>query len=95
MDWDILNPLYLLHQGRLNLRVGFDANGPDPRLYDAMLDAPDAVFIAHTRGNAFFPASNQRFESEAAARGYRKELVRTVDDSHGRHVFEVYRLRRP
>jgi Dolichyl-phosphate-mannose-protein mannosyltransferase len=98
MDWGIFNPLLLLHQGLIRIHVGFDAPmNPTPgaqerRMIDGMLSSTRAVFVAHTPGNEFFPAANRRFLMEAASRGYRKQLLHTVADRHGREVFEVYRF---
>jgi hypothetical protein len=78
--------LLLLHQGKLKLVVGFEAGELNPRLLNSMLGSSQPLFIAHTRGNEFFPAANQELESAAVARGYRKQLLRTVG------VFEVYRF---
>jgi hypothetical protein len=98
MDWGIYHPLLLLHQGRIKIQVGFDAlmrdapGAEDRRVIDSMLTSRSAVLVAHTPRNEFFAAANRRLQNEAAARGYRKELLRTVPDSHGRDIFEVYRF---
>jgi 4-amino-4-deoxy-L-arabinose transferase-like glycosyltransferase len=95
MDWDIYDPLLLLRSGGGNLRAGFFdiMNGPaDPKIA-ALLNNDAAIFVTHTPDNQFFPAVNQKLETAATARGYRKELLRIVEDSHGRKLFEVYRFR--
>jgi hypothetical protein len=57
-----------------------------------MLAEQGAVFVTHTRDSQFFPLANQKLEAAAAARGYSKQLLRTVADGHGRRVFEVYQF---
>ena len=95
MDWDIYDPLLLLHQGEANMRPGFfqiinDAPAKPEQAIDGMLADQHAVFVTHTKDSQFFPLANQKLEAAAAARAYRKELLRTVADGHGRRVFEVY-----
>jgi hypothetical protein len=97
MDWDIYDPLLLLHRGSVHMRAGFfevmnDAPGQSERAIDSMLASERAVFVTHTAEKQFFPLPNRRLETSAAARGYRKELLRTVADVHGRRVFEVYQF---
>ena len=95
MDWDIYDPLLLLRGGG-NLRAGFFdiMNGPADAKIEALLNDDAAVFVTHTSENQFFPAVNQKLESAAAARGYRKDILRFVADRHNRKVFEVYRFAR-
>ena len=95
MDWDLYHPLLLLDQGRIKLQVGYDAEAREQRSIEAMLTSPSALFVTHTQPNQFFPAPNRNLENEAAARGYRKEVLRTVADRHGQAIFEVYRFGRP
>ena len=97
MDWDIYDPLLLLHRGGVHLRAGFfevmnDAPGQSERAIDSMLATERAVFVTHTAEKQFFPLPNRKLETTAAAHGYRKELLRIVADGHGRQVFEVYQF---
>jgi hypothetical protein len=97
MDWGIYDPLLLLHRGGVHLRAGFfevmnDAPGQSERAIDSMLATERAVFVTHTAKKQFFPLPNRKLETTAAAHGYRKELLRTVADGHGRRVFEVYQF---
>jgi hypothetical protein len=97
MDWDIYDPLLLLHGGGVNMHAGFfqimnDAPGQAEQAIDSMLAEQGAVFVTHTRDSQFFPLANQKLEAAAAARGYSKQLLRTVADGHGRRVFEVYQF---
>jgi hypothetical protein len=97
MDWDIYDPLLLLSRSSGNLRAGFFdiMNGPAEPKIEALLNNDAAIFITHTPDNQFFPGVNQKLETSAAARGFRKDSLRLVPDSHGRNVFEVYRFTRP
>ena len=97
MDWDIYDPLLLLHGGGAHMYAGFfqiinDPPGQAERAIDGMLSDQPAVFVTHTRDNQFFPLANQKLEAAAAARGYSKQLLRTVADGHGRRVFEVFQF---
>jgi hypothetical protein len=94
MDWDIYDPLLLLHGGGAHMYAGFfklmnDASG---QAIDEMFADQGAMFVTRTRDSQFFPLANQELEAAAATRGYRKELLRTVADGHGRRVFEVYQF---
>jgi dolichyl-phosphate-mannose-protein mannosyltransferase len=96
MDWDIYDPLLLLHRGGANMRAAFfsmtdDAPGQEQKI-ESMLSNEPAVFVTHAPEIQFFPLANRKLESTAAALGYRKELLRTVADGHGRKVFEVYQF---
>jgi hypothetical protein len=97
MDWDIYDPLLLLHRGGIHLRAGFfevmnDAPGQSERAIDNMLANAHAVFVTHTVEQQFFPLPNRKLETTASRLGYRKELLRTVADGHGRRIFEVYQF---
>ena len=94
MDWDIYDSLLLLQRGAIHLRSGFfevmnGASGEQQRIESLLADR-GAVFVTHTPENQFFPVPNRKLETTAAALGYRKELLQTIMDSHGRKVFEVY-----
>jgi hypothetical protein len=97
MDWGILEPLRTLGRGRLPLRFGSDdVAGPD---LDAaardrigrMLQEKGVIYVGHTDDNQIFPERNERMMAAAAAAGYRKRIVRVVEDRQGRPIFEVYR----
>jgi hypothetical protein len=97
MDWDIFDPLLLLHRGGVNMRAGFfeildDPPGQADQQIEDMLTKQHAVFVTHVPESQFFPLANRKLESTAAARGYSKRLLRMVADSHGRQVFEVYQF---
>jgi hypothetical protein len=54
--------------------------------------APSNIFVTHTDGNEVFAGVNARLETFAQQHGYRKGLVRSVQDRHGRAIFEVFRF---
>lgn len=92
VDWGYLNPLALLHNGRLRLFVV----NPDlePAALETILRSRDYLFIQHTADKQLFPGINERFRAVAERQGYSQRLERTVADSHGRPVFEVFRFYR-
>lgn len=96
MDWDIYDSLLLIERGAIKLRSGlFDlmngAPGETQRI-ESLLTDPGAIFVTHTPENQFFPIPNRKLETAATELGYRKELLQTVMDGHGRKVFEVYQF---
>jgi hypothetical protein len=97
-DWGIIDPLRVLDRGLLPLRVGDDALR-NPRLDDEdrkqiLERLPDtaSLFVGHVISREEWAGSGARLTSTAAAAGYRKVLLETVPDSHGRPVFEVFRF---
>jgi hypothetical protein len=57
-----------------------------------MFADPDALFITHTEKRVNFAGVRQRFDLAASAAGCREEALRTIPDSNGRPVFEVFRI---
>jgi 4-amino-4-deoxy-L-arabinose transferase-like glycosyltransferase len=98
VDWGMLNTLLLFHQGRLSFREGTEPFNDDPptpieqRLREIMFSDPRALFIGHTEARTVFPEIAQRLNQAILAAGLHKELLRTVSDSNGRPVFEIFRL---
>jgi hypothetical protein len=96
MDWDIYDPLLLIQRGAIKLRSGFfevmNGAGSEQQRIESLLADQGAVFVTHTPENQFFPVPNRKLDSTAEALGYRKELLQTVMDGHGRKVFEVYQF---
>jgi hypothetical protein len=98
VDWGMLNTLLLFHQGRLSFREGTEPFNDDPptpieqRLRGIMLSDPGALFIGHTEARTVFPEIAQRLNRAVLAAGLHKELLRTIPDSNGRPVFEIFRL---
>ena len=92
MDWGIYDPLLLLQRGGVRLRAGFfEIMNDAPGSIESLLDK-EAIFVTHTADSQFFPAANQKLETAAMERGYRKQLLRVVADGRGRSVFEAYRF---
>ena len=59
-----------------------------------MLADTSALWLGHTAGHEAFPRVNEHLEQFASAAGYRRELLRTVSDSNGRPIFEIFRFSR-
>ena len=101
LDWGIQFPLDVLHNGHLKMRSGHDAFMTDfPSDWDkgeaARLFAdPNALFIAHVDKRENFAGVHRRFLEAATAAGCREENIRTIPDSNGRPVFEVFQLACP
>lgn len=99
-DWGMVDTLTLLHQGRLNLRLAsgpYMTDTPSPaerREIEEMLSDPEGLFVSHVAREEVFPGTRDRLRRAAADAGYRVELVRTIADSNGKPVFEIFRLAR-
>ena len=100
MDWGMLNTLELFHRGHLLLRVGLDpfiTDTPDAYgqgLIKYELDDPNALFVGHLPGREVVPGVDGRLSRAAADAGRQKEIIRTIPDSNGRPVFEIFRFRK-
>jgi hypothetical protein len=102
MDWGILDTLRALSRGSLPLRFGSD-DVAQPEIDDAarariarMLAEKGAIFVGHTDDNQIFPERNERMQAAAGAAGYRKRVVKMIEDRNGRPIFEIYRwVRKP
>ena len=57
-----------------------------------MFSDPDALFIGHAGSRTVFPDDAKRLNRAALAEGLRKVLVRTISDSNGHPVFEIFRF---
>ena len=96
LDWGILATMELAHQGHLQARFAGDpvrTGSPNPAeqaQLRRMLAEPDALYVDHVAAREAFPGVGANLERFAMAAGYRKQLVRTVADSHGRPVFEIF-----
>jgi len=98
LDWGMLNTLAMFHQGRLLLRpedAPFSTDSPsesDRRAMNIMFSDPNALFVGHVPSREVTPGIGKRLEQAAAAAGLQKEMIRSIADSNGRPVFEVFRL---
>jgi len=100
IDWGMSGTLQLTHLGRLRLRWAQPAlrgEAPDPEQQAqlrAMLADTGAIWLGHAPGREAFPGMDAHLEQFASIAGYQRELIRTVADSNGRPVFEIFRFRR-
>jgi hypothetical protein len=100
MDFGMFVNMELAHQGRLHARFAGDpmrTESPNPAeqaQLRAMLAEPGALFVDHVSQMEQFRGVGANLDKFAMAAGYRKEPVRTVTDSHGRPVFEIFEYRR-
>ena len=98
LDWGIQNPLDVFHNGRLRMRSGHDPFMSDtPSDWDKgaalrMFADPGALFVTHTEKREAFTGVHKRFDESAAAAGCHEDSVRTIPDSNGRPVFEIFKL---
>ena len=101
IDWGMHATTQLSHQGRLHLQSAQAAlmngdPGPDAAAQlRSMLSDPGAVWVDHVSSHEAFRGVGATLEKFASAAGYRRELLRTVTDSNGRAVFEIFRFRAP
>jgi len=99
VDWGMLNTLALYHQGRLPLFVGdppFTSDTPsaaDLRDIDFMMKDRHALFLGHLPKYEVNRGVGERLMKDAAERGLEKQVLRTIYDSNGRAVFEIFRLK--
>lgn len=97
-DWGIMDQLIMLHQGRLHVWVGTEPMN-DPTLTDRgrqmlqfWMSRPNPVFVGHTKPYEVLQGTYDRLETYMGEIGYRKQVVRTIPDSHGRQIFEIDRF---
>lgn len=99
IDWGIHATAQLSHQGRLRLlsaQSPLENSTPDPdqaAQLRAMLADPTALWVDHVPSREAFQGVGVHLERFAAQAGYRRELVRTITDSNGRPVFEIFQYR--
>jgi hypothetical protein len=90
VDWGCLTQLEMLHDGRLHLfTVDPSADAAEMR---RTVSSPDFLFIQHTEDKEFFPDVDGRFQRAAKRQGYVERIERTIKDSTGRTVFELFRF---
>jgi hypothetical protein len=100
MDFGILTTMQLAHQGRLHAGFAGDPmrtdspNSDEQALLRRMLDEPGTLFVDHVAALEQFRGVGANLDRFATGAGYARELVRTVADSHGRPVFEIFQYRR-
>jgi len=98
LDWGIEFPLDLLHNGRLKMRSGHDPFVADTQsewakgARERMIEDRGAIFIAHAEKREVFGGVRSRFDKAVAEAGCRESDLRTIEDSNGRAVFEIFDL---
>lgn len=101
LDWGIELPLAVLHDGRLRMRSGHDPLMSDtPSDWDRdtagrMFRDPGALFLRHVEKRENFTGVAKRFDERSAAAGCQKTNFKTIPDSNGRPVFEMFQLSCP
>jgi hypothetical protein len=98
VDWGMYNTLLWSRGKGVVLHTGnepfMDGEMSEQQLKQAltMLGDRDAVFLSHVPEKEIFQGVEARLEQFAATRGLRKHSIRTIDDSNGRPMFELFRL---
>jgi hypothetical protein len=91
IDWGIVETLNLLSEGSI------PAEEPDWSVSDnlrRMVTDPDAAFVAHTAGHAYFPQRRIMLEEAAINEGYEVVPLDTIYDRNGRARFDIFRFRK-
>ena len=100
VDWGYLNTLAMLHEGDLPMFVadvpatGASLTETDRAEILKEIASEDRVFIEHTDDKQMFPGVNGRMKQAAAELGYAEQPEKTVSDSNGRPVFQLFRFRK-
>jgi 4-amino-4-deoxy-L-arabinose transferase-like glycosyltransferase len=98
-DWGMNATLELTHQGRLRIQSAQAAlTEADPGREQQeqllrMLSDTNAIWLGHVTSREEFHGVNAHLEKFSTAAGFQRELIRTVADSNGRPVFEIFRFR--
>ena len=96
-DWAFIDPLRMLHRGRLPLSGADDPvskpvmTDEDRQMARRIVTDPEGIILAHTPEYEFFP-NNKKLVEFAAGIGYRPEVIRDIYDNYGRHAYQVYRF---
>jgi 4-amino-4-deoxy-L-arabinose transferase-like glycosyltransferase len=100
-DWGIMGPLVTLSKSRFPIYAISDlltaeslTTAQQALLADAIA-ASSSLFVGHAEGSEVFAGVNSKLQTFAQQRGYRKALIRSVCDRHGRPIFEVFRFYLP
>ena len=98
LDWGMMEPLRLLHKGRMPLAWGGDAaqkDSPgedDMRGFRTMIQSTGNVYVLHTEQFQVFTGVNPRFDRLLEREGYRKQPLALIPDTNGRNIFVVFRV---
>jgi hypothetical protein len=89
MDWGIVPTLFLLGDGKLNLRWW-----EDPKDH-SMFPHANAIWVGHVDGQEAFHNVNKKLREAALEDGYCIAPIAIIPDSNGRAILKVFRLERP
>lgn len=99
-DWGIGIPVEVMNKERLLVQYA-DLPMLPPSIDEAerkmrmdRLEDRNAVWVGHTDGNEQFPEANAQMLASLKAAGFEQSTLSTVADSHGRPIFQVFRLRK-
>jgi len=98
-DWGIMGPLVTISKASFpvyaisDLLTADSLTASQQALLSDAMKAPSNIFVAHTDGNEVLAGVNARLQTFAQQRGFRKALMRSVYDRHGRRIFEVFRFK--
>ncbi len=95
VDWGYGNSLEFLTRGRADISENWEclaqstsASGSDCGV-PIRLARSNTFFIEHTSDNGVFPQVNENLQRIAAASSYGESIDQTIEDSHGRPVFQI------
>src|SRR5262249_3288775 len=97
-DWGIMGPLVTMSKARFPIYAISDLLTVDSLTADQQtllanaIAAPSYIFVGHAEGSEVFAGVNTRLQTFAQQRGYRRTLLRSVYDRHGRPILEVFRF---
>jgi 4-amino-4-deoxy-L-arabinose transferase-like glycosyltransferase len=100
VDWGYLNSLVFLTGGNVNVDNLSDclAKSASPGDTDcgfaALARVPGIQWIQYTPVNEAFPEVDEHLQRMVAAGGYREVIDQVIADSHGRPIFQIFRVER-
>jgi hypothetical protein len=98
LDWGILEPLRLLHEGRIPVAWGGEfllkdtLGEDDKRGFLTMIQKTGNVYVSHTEPYQVFEGVNPRLDRLLEREGYRKQPLALIPDTNGRNIFAVFRV---
>ena len=96
-DWGTFDALSFLHRGKLALLPRWDEiaaesrNPAQDRAVKMMMLDPNARIVSHVKEREVFVGQSDRLEVLARGLELRKTVLKTIPDSNGRPVFEIFR----
>lgn len=100
VDWGITNQLEWYGNGRIGFQHGSDGlvvGLPEPLNVPPIEQAlanPNTIFVTHPEGREAFTGVRQKMIDFARERGFRDEVVQTIQDRHGVAMFELHEFRK-